>query len=116
MCRRGEMPAARRRHDVPELYGDARGETFHARPVAFALVHLWARLAQMSPRFVNLVNRAPVISDLAKRLLGVSPQRKLPKFAVENFKSWFVRRQKTLTAQRPMSDSQPKRVVLWPDT
>ena len=83
---------------------------------AFGLVHLWARLAQMSPRFVNLVNRAPVISDLAKRLLGVSPQRKLPKFAVENFKSWFVRRQKTLTAQRPMSDSQPKRVVLWPDT
>jgi len=83
---------------------------------AFGLVHLWARLAQMSPRFVNLVNRAPVISDLAKRLLGVSPQRKLPKFAVENFKSWFVRRQKTLAAQRPMSDSQPKRVVLWPDT
>src|SRR5881409_736632 len=76
-----------------------KGRVRPLRAYAFGLIHLWARLAQISPRFVNLVNHAPITSDLAKRLLGVSPQRKLPEFAVENFKSWFVRRQKTLNPQ-----------------
>ena len=35
--RRGQVPAARRGHDVPELHGHARGEALHARPRAAPL-------------------------------------------------------------------------------
>src|SRR5207237_3945909 len=74
------------------------------------------RLAHVPLRFVNLVNSAPITSDVAKSLIGVSPQRKLPKFAGQNFKSWFARRQRRFNPQRAMSTAQPKRVLLWPDT
>src|SRR5438034_3857079 len=56
---------------------------------AFGLIHLWAQLAQVSPRLVNLVNRAPITSNLVKKFIGVAPQRKMPVFATENFKAWF---------------------------
>src|SRR5437763_2210015 len=95
-------------------YYKGRVRPLHA--YAFGLVHLWARLAQILPRFVNLVNRAPIASDFAKRLIGVSPQRKLPKFAGQNFKSWFARRQRRFNPQHAMSTAQPKHVLLWPDT
>ena len=89
------------------------------RPVhayAFGLIHLWAQLAQFSPRLVNFVNQAPITSNLAKKFIGVAPQRKIPVFAGETFKTWFKRREKTSNAQRPTSNIQQRRVILWPDT
>jgi FAD/FMN-containing dehydrogenase/Fe-S oxidoreductase len=99
------------------------------RPVhayAFGLIHVWARLAQVAPGVVNLVNRAPMVSDLVKQIIGVAPQRQMPAFANETFKTWFARRGRT---RRPVSRSGPgatrtnrgslptkRRVILWPDT
>jgi FAD/FMN-containing dehydrogenase/Fe-S oxidoreductase len=90
---------------------------FHgrARPVhnyAFGLIHLWARLAQIAPAIVNFVNRAPIVSDMVKMFMGVAPQRKLPGFAQENFKSWFKRHRRA----RPSALGKKGRVILWPDT
>ncbi len=98
------------------------------RPVnayAFALIHLWARFAQVSPRLVNLVNHAPITSNLLKKFIGVTQQRNLPAFARENFKAWFRRRGGAFIGRaRPsgapaaVSDRgyNKTRVMLWPDT
>jgi FAD/FMN-containing dehydrogenase/Fe-S oxidoreductase len=89
------------------------------RPVhayAFGLIHVWARLAQVSPRLVNLINRASVTSQVLKAIIGIAPQRRLPEFAPRSFKSWFRRRQKTANAQRRTPNTEQKRVILWPDT
>ena len=89
------------------------------RPIhayAFGLIHLWARLAQVSPRVVNFVNHAELTGGLVKKLIGVAPQRTIPEFAEENFKTWFKRRNKTPNAQRSTSTAEQNRVILWPDT
>jgi FAD/FMN-containing dehydrogenase/Fe-S oxidoreductase len=81
------------------------------RPIhayAFGLIHVWSRFAQFAPSLVNFVNRAPFISDLVKAIIGVAPQRKMPPFAPENFKSWF--------AHRDARNRGKPRVILWPDT
>ncbi|PYL09097.1 MAG: FAD-binding oxidoreductase [Verrucomicrobia bacterium] len=105
------------------------------RPVhayAFGLIHVWARLAQISPGFVNLVNRASITSTVGKKIIGIAPQRKLPEFAGENFKRWFRRtrggrarspsapnrtsEERRARRSRATSQSANTRVILWPDT
>ena len=81
------------------------------RPIhayAFGLIHVWARLAQLAPTLVNFINRAPLISNLAKAFIGVAQPRTMPGFAGESFKSWFER--------RPVHNQGKPRVILWPDT
>ena len=87
-------------------YYKARLRPMHA--YAFGLIHIWARMAQVAPSLVNFVNRAPILSDLLKTLLGVAPQRRMPAFARQTFKSWF--------AARGVRNGGQQRVILWPDT
>src|SRR6202040_2312288 len=47
------------------------------------------------------------VSDIAKFAAGISPQRSIPAFAPQTFKSWFRR--------RPTRVNGPP-VLLWPDT
>jgi FAD/FMN-containing dehydrogenase/Fe-S oxidoreductase len=81
------------------------------RPIhayAFGLIHVWARLARFAPAMVNFVNRAPLVGDLVKEMIGVAPQRQMPGFARDTFKRWF--------AQRSALKRSTRRVILWPDT
>lgn len=81
------------------------------RPIhayAFGLIHVWARLAQFFPSLINFVNRAPIVSSIVKKFIGVAPQRRMPAFARETFKHWFAR--------RPRKKQSGRRVILWPDT
>jgi FAD/FMN-containing dehydrogenase/Fe-S oxidoreductase len=87
-------------------YYDKRIRPIHA--YAFGLIHVWARLAQIAPRFVNLINHAPIMGDVLKALIGVAEKRQLPQFAPENFKSWF--------AGRAVRNEDKPRLILWPDT
>lgn len=83
----------------------------HARPrhaFSMGLIHCWARLASLAPRIVNFVNRAPLLSGVAKRLAGIAPERAVPEFAHRTFTHWFRAR-----GQRPGGN---QRVLLWPDT
>ncbi len=75
---------------------------------AFGLIHVWSRLAQISPSLVNFVNRAPFISSAVKAVVGIAQPRTMPSFAPESFKSWFAR--------RPARKTGNPRVMLWPDT
>jgi len=85
---------------------------------AFGLIHLWARLAQISARLVNFANHVPIASGVIKKFIGVAAQRQLPKFATENFKAWFRRHGGDFTgrARPPGAPGKNGRVILWPDT
>ena len=83
----------------------------HPRPrhaISMGLIHRWARLASLAPRLVNLANRTPGLTPLAKWVAGFAPQRRMPTFARQTFTSWFQSR-----AARPRGKT---RVLLWPDT
>jgi Fe-S oxidoreductase/FAD/FMN-containing dehydrogenase len=75
---------------------------------AFGYIDVWARLASYAPRLVNLTTRTPWLRDIAKLAAGVAPERRIPLFATQTFKSWF--------RQRGPRPSTGVRVILWPDT
>ncbi len=75
---------------------------------AFGLIGRWARLGSLLPRVTNFVQRAPIFSDVLKAIIGIAPERKIPRFAHETFKAWFFRRE-------PRNLDGPP-VILWPDT
>jgi Fe-S oxidoreductase len=70
---------------------------------------LVAQAATRAPRLVNAVTSAPGLAGLAKRAAGVAPERQLPRFARQTFRSWYARRGPGGTGERG-------EVVLWPDT
>ena len=74
---------------------------------AFGNIDLWARLASNLPGLVNLTTQLPFLRDIAKVVSGIPPQRSIPAFAPETFKSWFRRRPRNV-------DGPP--VLLWADT
>ncbi len=74
---------------------------------AFGLVDQWSRVASHAPGLANfLVSREP-FAGIAKRVIGIAPERRLPAFAGETFVSRFRR--------RPLRRAE-KRAILWPDT
>jgi len=99
---------------------------------AFGNIDFWARLASSAPGLVNLTTQLPVLRDIAKVVAGIPPQRNIPAFAPETFKSWF-RRHETNSRRggrlRPPSDAKrapdgtarssanaSPPVLLWADT
>jgi len=75
---------------------------------AFGLIGLWARAGRRVPRLANLATQARGLRSLAAWAAGAAPERRLPAFAPESFRSWFRRR----GARNPDGP----RVLLWPDT
>ncbi len=76
---------------------------------AFGWIYWWSRLASLMPGVANFFTQAPVISNVVKAIIGVTPKRKMPKFAEVTFKEWFLNRKN----KRKGSD---KKVILWADT
>jgi FAD/FMN-containing dehydrogenase/Fe-S oxidoreductase len=72
------------------------------------LIDWWAPLAGLSPSLVNWATHAPVLSDLVKKLAGITPERDVPRFAPRTFRDWF-------RARGPSTVDGP-RVIVWPDT
>ncbi|HYA36030.1 MAG TPA: FAD-linked oxidase C-terminal domain-containing protein, partial [Candidatus Binataceae bacterium] len=84
----------------------------HPRPFDvrfFAHIHELARLASIAPHVANALANAPVLGDMAKRILRIHPMRQLPRFATRTFRSWFG-------AREPRWRSDAREVVLFPDT
>jgi Fe-S oxidoreductase len=78
-----------------------------ASAYALGLFPLWARLASHAPGLANRALATPPLRAALVRLAGLSPERPLPRFAPETFRSWFER--------RPPVQGE-RRVLLWPDT
>ncbi|HEX6458062.1 MAG TPA: FAD-linked oxidase C-terminal domain-containing protein [Thermoleophilaceae bacterium] len=75
---------------------------------ALGLIYWEARLASLAPRLANFLLQREPFARLGKRLVGITPERRPPKFATKTFTSWFRER---ATGRRT-----GERVLLWPDT
>jgi FAD/FMN-containing dehydrogenase/Fe-S oxidoreductase len=77
----------------------------------FGRIDLWSRLACLLPGLANFFTHAPLLGDAAKRIAGISPERRLPRFAPQTFVRWYQKRKR----HQPATPAAPA-VVLWPDT
>ncbi|MGB0886309.1 MAG: FAD-binding and (Fe-S)-binding domain-containing protein, partial [Chitinophagales bacterium] len=59
-------------------------------------------LASKMPRIVNFLFSAPITSTIVKKVLGVAPQRTIPKFAPQTLKAWFKKNQKDFQVSKPI--------------
>lgn len=75
---------------------------------SLGLIYWWSRLAALAPGMVNFFTQTPGFSHLAKRIGGIAPARRLPRFAGQTFKHWHRR-------HMPRHPDGPK-VLLWADT
>ena len=75
----------------------------------FGYIDRFARLASIAPGVVNALARTPPTAALAKRIAGVAPSRRLPRFAPRTFQQRFAKR-------KPLDRNGAPRVTLWPDT
>jgi len=86
---------------------------------AFGMIYWWARLASIAPGVANFFTQTPGLSRISKWIAGVAPARKIPVFASQTFKKWFLKR-RTDRVDRPWRDrlQQGERspVILWADT
>ncbi len=87
---------------------------------AFGNIDLWASLGSRVPGLVNLATQLPILRDIAKAVAGIPPERSIPAFAPETFKSWFFRTSSSRVGRRQRasetaSDARPP-VMLWADT
>ncbi len=83
----------------------------HLRPrsaYAFGLMYWWAGAAARMPGLFNAVARTPGLSAIAKALVGMAPERRIPQLASQTFRAWFKAR------GAGQHDRPP--VILWPDT
>jgi Fe-S oxidoreductase len=99
--------------DLATLKAEYLAHHYHGklRPLhmyAFGLIARWARIGATFPRITNFLQSAPLFSDVLKALLNVAPQRKIPRFANQSFKTWFF--------SRPPRNPHGPPVILWPDT
>ncbi|HEV7167603.1 MAG TPA: FAD-binding and (Fe-S)-binding domain-containing protein [Micrococcaceae bacterium] len=78
---------------------------------AMGLIMYSSQLASAAPWLVNTLAKTPGISDLAKKLAGIHPDRQVPRFAARTFRGWWRQR---LAAGGP--GNRTDRVMLWPDT
>jgi Fe-S oxidoreductase len=87
------------------------------RAYAFGMVNRWLRMASIAPGTANFFSSAPGFSHLLRSVLGLAPQRQLPRLAPKTF--WRMARQQrvALTEQRAAStETGGREVVLWIDT
>ncbi|SRR5579883_672449 len=84
------------------------GRVRPVRAYAFGLMDRWARVAARMPRIANAVTQTPGLRDLAKAIVGIAPERHIPRFAQQTFKAWF--------ASRPPRNVGGTPVILWADT
>jgi Fe-S oxidoreductase len=78
------------------------------RAYVFGYLDRWARLATHVPRLFNALTQTALTASIAKGILGVARERRLPRLAPRSFVADF-------TPRTPADDQRPE-VLLWPDT
>ena len=73
----------------------------------FGRIHEIARAASLAPGIANALSAGPA-GAFAKRILGLHPDRALPRFAPRTFRDWF-------NGRAPQNPAAPE-VLLFPDT
>jgi FAD/FMN-containing dehydrogenase/Fe-S oxidoreductase len=86
----------------------------HRRPVAahlFGFIDRWARRASTAPALVNFLGGTEPFAGMAKRVLGIARERRLPAFALRTFRDEFHRSSGDAAGDAARGD-----VLLWIDT
>ena len=81
----------------------------HGRPLSahvFGFIDRWARWASYAPGLANFLTGTAPLDALAKRVIGIAPQRRIPPFARRTFRAGF----------REGGATGAREVLLWPDT
>ena len=79
----------------------------------------WARIGSRIPGIANFFSRAPGSRHLLQKLLGLAPQRQLPRLATMSFGRWVRRNRPSIFGEDEDLKSTPsntRQVVLWVDT
>jgi Fe-S oxidoreductase len=94
-----------------------------ARPLrsyAFGMIDQWARLASHAPQVANFLAQAPVLSALVRRILGLAPERQLPRFSNHSFQQWArkhgVRDVRGAGERGSAAKTGRPELILWADT
>jgi FAD/FMN-containing dehydrogenase/Fe-S oxidoreductase len=99
-------------------YHEHKRRPLHA--YAFGMIDRWAQMASPVSRMINVINSSAIFRPLIDKILGLAPQRQLPRFAEESFQRWLQNRdsEKTRLKADQASPAVSKRaeVVLWVDT
>ncbi len=76
---------------------------------AMGLIYWNAKIGSKIPRIANFFTQTSGLSSIAKFMAGISPERKIPPFAKQTFRSWFKKNAPVQKENRP-------KIILWPDT
>ncbi|MGA2674338.1 MAG: FAD-binding and (Fe-S)-binding domain-containing protein [Terracidiphilus sp.] len=87
----------------------------------FGFSDLSARLGSLAPALTNAVLTGPITSPLIKRIVGVAPERQLPRLAAQSYRKGKVAADETSNVPRTTERGDtgrlaPPQVVLWGDT
>jgi FAD/FMN-containing dehydrogenase/Fe-S oxidoreductase len=88
-----------------------QGRLHPLRHYAFGFMDCWSHLASIAPTLANLPMQTPGLRDLLQRIVGIAPQRSLPKFARRSYQS-----QMRCYSRKGRGVFDEKTVLLWPDT
>jgi Fe-S oxidoreductase len=89
------------------------------RAYAFGWIDRWARLASAAPGLANWIANAPVLSSVARKVLGIAKQRQLPALATPSFQLWARKQGLAAGDSRSVTFETAGRrhsVILWADT
>jgi FAD/FMN-containing dehydrogenase/Fe-S oxidoreductase len=87
---------------------------------AFGLIERWTRIGSRIPGIANFLCQAPGARHLLQMVLGLTPQRLLPRLAPVTFRRWAHRNRNSIFQVESRLNSVPlpngRQVVLWVDT
>ena len=88
---------------------------------AFGFINKWAKIAAIAPFLPNFFTSTPVLKNIAKFAAGVAPERDVPQFAPQTFRSWLLKREVKLNNKRKnyitaSANKNRPQVILWADT
>lgn len=90
------------------------------RAYAFGMIDKWAQLASLAPAFANFFSRTPGFSHAIKGILGIAPQRQMPRFASVSFQEWARKHRipepREQLVGRQAAAAERREVILWADT
>jgi FAD/FMN-containing dehydrogenase/Fe-S oxidoreductase len=114
---RGECPAA---VDMATYKAEFLSHYYEGRlrprsAYALNLIPIWAPIAGKVPAIANFFTQTPGVAAVAKWAAGISPERRIPRFATRSFRSLFSSDHPiTRSPDHPIGAK--RRLVLWPDT
>jgi len=94
-------------------YYEKKRRPLHAH--MFGKIDRWARLGSAAPGMANFLSHAPGLRQLLGVMLGLAPQREIPRLASVSFQRWAQRKRPQVFDKQQRNAEKPE-VLLWVDT